>query len=189
MTSNPTRTLSSRLRVAGTKLRHLSVGGALVLAINAGRAQAQTTKTYTADNSFFANPETGNMYWFFSTGTSTFLPAVSSISNTLRTQRQQNGVSTVCLTYYLGDYKYEAVPQSVLDRIDADMATLRGLGLKAIPYFHYAYEYDYENPQNWRESEKDATKDIIVQHCAQLKPIWTRNADVLALVAWGIIGP
>ena len=148
-----------------------------------------TTIIYGADDSFFANPETGAFYEFLNTGTNVFLPPVADIRSTLKKEQQTKGVSMVFLTYYLGDYKYQDLPQSILARIDADLATLRELGLKADPHFHYAYDYDYEKPQDWREPERDAAKDVIVRHAAQLKPVLAKNADVIALISWGMIGP
>ena len=154
-------------------------------------AQAQNISaiTYSEDNSLFANPETGGLYNFYSTGAQSFLQPVSFITSQLREARDKQGCSTVFLTYYLGDWKYQAIPQWALDRIAEDLATLRSVGLKAIPHFHYAYEYQYNNPQVWEETELDAPKDLIVQHCQQLEPIWRENVDVLAVVDYGMIGP
>ncbi len=154
-------------------------------------AQAQNSNaiTYSEDNSLFANPETGGLYNFYSTGAQVFLDPVSYITYQLTEARDKQGCSTVFLTYYLGEWKYQAIPQWALDQIADDLATLRSLGLKAIPHFHYAYEYEYNNPQVWEETELDAPKDVIIQHCQQLEPIWRDNVDVLAVVDYGMIGP
>lgn len=163
------------------------------LLLNIGFSQTKTV-SYTADQGLFANPETGPVYSNSHTGTQSFMPPLSNSNSVLTNYRANYGFSTVFYSYYIGEYKRTVLPQSVLDRIDADMATARQLGYKVMPHFHYAFAYTYAAekfvpPYIWKENEIDAKRDIIIRHIAQLKPILAKNADVIALMAWGLIGP
>lgn len=90
--------------------------------------------------------------------------------------------STLVYSYvHLDAYRTKAIPQSFLDEITKNMENLRKAGLKIVLRFAYN-EGPYPNP------EPDASKDQILAHLDQLKPILEANVDVIAVLQAGFIG-
>ncbi len=148
------------------------------------------TITYSADHGIIANPERG--YWAFNSNNfgSQGLPSpLSDMTAFLSGLRTSRGVTTVVCTYGLSQWKTTAqLPQHVIDLIDADFATARANGYKLIPRFNYCLSsFDvlgvFPPPPGW-----DATPAIMVGHLAQLKPIFVKNVDVMALGGLGMYG-
>jgi hypothetical protein len=88
------------------------------------------------------------------------------------------GWSVYMIRYHLAEFRNKPLSQQFLDRIESDCRTIRSKGFKMIPRF--AYNYPKGGP--------DAPVDIVLQHIGQLKPWYTRNADIFAFVDLGLIG-
>lgn len=78
----------------------------------------------------------------------------------------------------LDPYRYDALPQTLLDQLQAGFAAVREAGIKVILRFLYNHD----------ERGADAPKERILQHIAQLTPILQANADVIAVMDAGFIG-
>ena len=86
--------------------------------------------------------------------------------------------SLVQIVYYLKDRRNQALTTADLAKIDNDLATVRKVGMKAILRFAYTSSKD----------EPDAPMVTIKQHLDQLKPLLTKDKDVIACVQAGFIG-
>jgi hypothetical protein len=132
------------------------------------------TVTYVSDNTNFANPERG---WYKytkanSVGTYSFLSQSS-----LTTMRTSENISLILRIYDLGAFKTTPISQTFLDNIQTDFNTLRASGVKCILRFRYS-----------ETDNIDATKDVLINHINQLKPITLANQDVIHVVEAGFIG-
>jgi hypothetical protein len=78
----------------------------------------------------------------------------------------------------LDNYRSSALPQSFLDTLNARFAAGRAAGVKFI--VGAAYNYD--------SSGADAPINLVLQHIAQLKPVFAQNADVIPYMQAGFIG-
>lgn len=132
------------------------------------------TITYQPTNEIFANPERGfYKYSLIELGSGRGALSQSQISGYRNT-----GISLVMRYFYLKDFKDKALSAEVLNEIDTDFETARRAGIKLIPRFSYSQS----------QNEPDAPLAIILQHLDQLKPVLTKNADVIATVQAGLIG-
>jgi hypothetical protein len=139
------------------------------------RAQTFELKTYSGDNSNFANPERG-FYRHTETpsGTYSFLNSTS-----LKTYRDQ-GISLILRLFYLNDFASSSIPQHYLSSMQQDFNAARAGGVKMIVRF--AYTKKSSAPYG------DATPEWVLKHIEQLKPVLQANADVIAVVQAGFIG-
>jgi Domain of unknown function (DUF4832)/Domain of unknown function (DUF4874) len=142
--------------------------------------------TYAASNENFPNPERGLSVMMGHTGVSSLVPPFSWYAEYFRQRREQFGSSTLGIAYYLGPWKYGALPASFLQRMQQDFAAARRAGYKVYPHFHYAYSFTW--PRSGAEGEKDASADTIVNHLRQLKPVLAGNADILLFLWPGMVG-
>jgi hypothetical protein len=132
------------------------------------------TVTYVSDNTNFANPERG---WYKytkanSVGTYSFLSQSS-----LTTMRTSENITLILRIYDLGAFKTTPISQTFLSNIQTDFNTLRASGVKCILRFRYS-----------ETDNVDATKDVLINHINQLKPITLANQDVIHVVEAGFIG-
>ncbi|KAA6339475.1 hypothetical protein EZS27_012579, partial [termite gut metagenome] len=97
--------------------------------------------------------------------------------STLKGYRTHN-ITLIYRIYYLKSFRDKVLSQEALDQIDTDMITLRKSGLKCVLRFAYSSQ----------ESEPDAPLSIVLQHLDQLKPVFEKNADVIAVLQAGFIG-
>ncbi len=89
---------------------------------------------------------------------------------------------TLTRTYVrLDAYREQDLSQSLLDDLDKSLAGVRAAGIKVILRFSYNFG-PYPN------SEPDASKPQMIRHIEQLKPMLTKNADVIAWMEAGFIG-
>lgn len=157
--------------------------------------ESEATITYVESADDFPNPERG-FYRYTETRTSNF--TVLS-ANTLAGYRQLNSIqnanyrvySTLVFRYYvLDDVKTAAIPPSILANIDADMAAARTAGVKLIPRFVYSISAQAGDcPEGFIcPPYGDTSKEHILQHIADLKPVLQVNADVIACVQLGFVG-
>ncbi len=129
---------------------------------------------YSPDQTVFPNPERGfYKYTECQTGTGTGLLNV----NTLRSYRD-NSITLIYRIYYLKNFRDKPISQSVLDDMDSDFQVMRNAGIKCILRFAYSQQ----------ENEDDAPLSTITMHLDQLKPLFERNADVIAVLQAGFIG-
>jgi hypothetical protein len=141
---------------------------------------------YQTDMDEFVNPERG-FYRPFGTRASSFKPLDAVTLLKLREPNPAAGGFLVGSTltyrsYRLDIFKERALSEEILANIQSDMDIIREVGNKAILRFSYTNNC-CDPPFN------DAPKAIILQHLQQLKPIFTKNEDVIAVVQMGFIGP
>lgn len=91
---------------------------------------------------------------------------------------QNQGVSLVWVKFRADDYREKDFDQTFLSRVENTFNTVRANGLKAIPRVLY----------NHCEKCEDAKLPQVLRHIAQLKPIYYKHADVIAVLDPGFIG-
>ena len=141
---------------------------------------------YQTDMEEFINPERG-FYRPFGTKASSFRPLDAGRLLQLRQPSPaaggfEVGSSLTYRSYMLDLFKDKALSEEMLANIQSDMDVIREVGNKII--LRFSYSNSCCDPPF-----KDAPKAIILQHLNQLKPVITRNKDVIAVVQMGLIGP
>jgi hypothetical protein len=137
--------------------------------------QNTTVVNYTPNSATISNPERG-FYRHTETNTTTYTPLVES---ELVSYRTKNNNTLLLRIFYLEKFLNSPIDKNYLNAIITDLTTIRNAGLKCIVRFAYS-----KNPNG----VSDATKVQMLQHIAQLKPIFEANADVITLVQAGFIG-
>lgn len=90
-----------------------------------------------------------------------------------------NGWTLTSSTIRLDDYRDRDLPESLLNDLRAGLQSLRGSrGVKAILRFSYNKCFDCP----------DASKETILRHISQLKPVFQEYYDVIAFLQAGFIG-
>lgn len=125
--------------------------------------------TYQPAEGLVLNPERGFFTPYVVPGPAGFSP-VRLTGNTL-----------VHWNIRLDEWREEDLPQEVLEGLGQNFADLREAGLKVI--LRVAYN---EGP--YPDSKPDASREQILRHIAQLKPLFNANGDVIAWVEAGFIG-
>ena len=153
------------------------------------------TITYKESNEDFPNPERG-FYHYSEVRSSAFkmldlaqLKAHRSLQAIESANYQV--VSTLVFRYYiLDDAKDKPLPKSFLDNLDREFELVRQSGVKLIPRFVYTTRSTAGAcPEGFIcPPYGDAPKNIVLGHIAQLKPLLTSNADVIACIQSGFIG-
>lgn len=129
---------------------------------------------YTPTDDKFPNPERG----FYKYTRIDLTTGSGALSNTQLLGYRQNNITLVNRMFYLKKFKNSPLTQEALDEVEKDFETARNGGVKVIVRFAYSEQ----------ENEPDAPLDIVLQHLDQLKPVFERNADVIATVQAGFIG-
>jgi hypothetical protein len=88
-----------------------------------------------------------------------------------------SGASLAYTRVQLNDCRTSPIPQALLANISLGFAKLRAAGLKAVVRFQYD-----------EAGGRDATKDQILAHIEQLKPILRQNSHLIATLQAGFIG-
>lgn len=148
---------------------------------------AQTTNvSYTPHSLMIPNPERG-FYHFTHTGTGSNYEYLDQAAlAALRSGYTSSGanytapVTLIYRTFYLKSFVNGPISGSFLSDMQTDFDIARNAGVKIIARF--TYTEDFTAPYN------DATKAIILGHLAQLAPVLSANADVIATVQTGLIG-
>ena len=140
---------------------------------------------YQTDMEEFINPERG-FYRPFHARASSFEPLDAQKLLKLREPSPAAGGFEVGSTLTFRSYRLDlfgdkALTEEILADIQTDMDIIRKVGNKTILRFSYSNSC-CDPPFN------DAPKAIILQHLHQLKPIFTNNEDVIAVVQMGFIG-
>lgn len=161
----------------------------------ANSLSSSETVSYIESDEDFPNPERG-FYRASSTRTSSFESLKRSDLSVYRTsQTAPKGnyqvSSSLLFRYYAFDnFTTKPISEEILQKIDQDMEEVRQAGLKLIPRFVYTTRaVKGDCPEGFIcPPYGDASKAIILQHIAQLKPLLHKNADVIACVQMGFIG-
>jgi hypothetical protein len=132
------------------------------------------TVEYKADNSIFPNPERG---LYTHRGYESNSSPIST--NELKRLRQDN-ITLVFMSYHLKDFLTKPISAQMLKLIDDNFDALRANGLKAVLRFAYSKSSD--------ALVYDADQPILLSHIAQLKPLFEKNTDVIAVMEAGFIG-
>ncbi|MEO5892605.1 MAG: DUF4832 domain-containing protein [Ferruginibacter sp.] len=151
--------------------------------------------TYTESEEDFANPERG-FYRYTETKASSYtaLSPTQLLQWRGLTQADRGNYqvySTLVFRYFVMDiFKSGVLSASFLQAVKNDFDIARSAGVKLIPRFVYTTTV---TAGNCAESficppYGDAPKAIVLQHLAQLKPVLTVSADVIAVVQLGLIG-
>jgi len=89
-------------------------------------------------------------------------------------------MSVVRKDYYIGEFKTSPIRDSYLDTVRNDFAAVRAAGLKILVRFMYAWVAELD--------PRDASKNQILAHLDQLKPLFVENSDVLLALEAGFVG-
>lgn len=139
-----------------------------------------STKYYIADDETnFANPERG----FYTASEQSITKSTTQSNLTDGAFVANSGRSLVYRQYVFTGFREEALSQTVLDIVDADMATYRRNGFKCVLRFSYTV-----SEEQVEGKYQDGSPEIWAQHLEQLKPIMEKNADVIATVQAGMLG-
>lgn len=163
-----------------------------------GKLSAQeVTITYKESSEDFPNPERG-FYIPKDAHASKFVSLDSIDMKNYRTTSQAHGsasykvFSTLFYRGYILDlFRDKPLSPSFLHDLDTDFTAARAAGVKLIIRFAYTNKSHSGNcPDEYKICPLygDAPKEIVLQHIAQLKPLFTKNADVLAVLQEGFIG-
>lgn len=127
------------------------------------------------EDSIFCNPERGFHRYFdmHSPNPTQLLPVrVNGIYN--------EGFTLILTNYFLEEYMDGPIADSYLDVVRHNLQAIREGGCKNVIRFAYT------NSENVTPHE--ASKEIILQHIAQIKPILQEYADVIFVMEAGFIG-
>ncbi len=127
--------------------------------------------SYVSSDAIFPNPERG------------FYGGSNLLTDRWRRSdfgdHMDNGWTLTNSTILLDRYRNSDLPESLLNNLRAGLESLRGSqGVKAILRFSY----------NKGFNEPDASKEIILRHISQLKPVFQEYYDVIAFLQAGFIG-
>ena len=132
------------------------------------------TITYEVDKSIFPNPERG--LYTHKGYESDAKPITASDLKKLR----EDNITLVFMSYHLNDFINKPISNQVLKLIQDNFDALRANGLKTVLRFAYS--------KSSSASVYDADQAIALNHIAQLKPLFEKNMDVIAVMEAGFIG-
>jgi hypothetical protein len=154
-----------------------------------------TTVTYVESNEDFPNPERG-FYRYSETRASSYSALSESTLKNYRTPKTPSGgaysiYSTLVFRYFVLDsFKDTPLSTTFLNNVKADFTIARNAGVKLVVRFTYTVTATASTCSEGFICPPygDAPKNIVLGHIAQLGPILTENADVIACVQMGFIG-
>lgn len=132
--------------------------------------------SFAASTDDIPNPERGFYRWTWA--------GLDTVTSADMKDAYTNGYRLVYSLLRLDSYRSSALPDSLLSKLDASFANARANGVKLIVRAAYNYPEDETSYLN----AQDATLAQVLAHIAQLAPVFTRNADVIAFVQAGFIG-
>ena len=160
-------------------------------------AAQNVTLTYKESNEDILNPERG-FYIPFGTKASEFKLLDPQKLLELRTAPQQPAktkyavsVSLIYRAYELDLFKDKPLSDSFLRNLQKDFDAVRDAGLKMILRFAYVnttHGGDCNDEYKICPPYGDAPRQIVLMHIKQLKPLFRKNADVIAVLQQGFIG-
>jgi hypothetical protein len=136
-----------------------------------------TTINYAGSSAAIANPERG-FYKHTETHSTGYYPLNQSALIGYRTNQN---ITLILRVFYLENFISSPISSSYLTNMQQDFAKLRAAGLKCVIRFAYSDDNDNGLPQ-------DASKDQVLAHIEQLKPILRANSDVIAVAQAGFVG-
>jgi Domain of unknown function (DUF4832)/Domain of unknown function (DUF4874) len=144
-----------------------------VVALFASTGSAQETeavpmtgRAFTTSEADLPNPERGFYKW------------IDIVNGRDFRYLRDQGVMLGFCSLSLAPWRNSELPQDYLDRLNAGFDGVRRSGIKTIVRFKYA---------DW-QGDEDASKERILGHIAQLKPVLQANGDVIAILQAGFIG-
>jgi hypothetical protein len=140
-------------------------------------ASASITTYYEVSDENFVNPERG-FYRSFDPVGNDGKDKVYPLKLVDLQKIKQDRISLIRRIYLLSEFRDQPISESYLNMISDDFKLSRQAGIKMIIRFSY----------NWLENNADASKNIILSHIEQLKPILQENYDVVAYMEAGFIG-
>lgn len=132
------------------------------------------TVQYKTDDSIFPNPERG---LYTHRGYESSSKPITA--NELKRLRKDN-ITLIFTSYLLKDFITKPISDNVLKLIQDNFDALRANGMKAVLRFAYSKSSD--------ASVYDADQHIALTHISQLKPLFEKNKDVIAVTEAGFIG-
>lgn len=131
---------------------------------------------FATTDSDFPNPERG-----FYHASATGLEALDAAE---MTQAYADGYRLIYVRINLDDYLDADLPPAFLQRLEAGFAVARSSGVKLI----VRATYNYPQGETEYHDAKDAPLARVKSQLAQLRPLFYRNADVIAFMQAGFIG-
>lgn len=138
-----------------------------------GSQASEIVVQYQPSNAKLTNPERG--FYAQITARSEKRP----LSKQRIAELREQGITLILRMYYLKMFRDKPLSTLQLNLIKQDFATLRAAGSKCIVRFAYSS----------RINEPDAPLNVVMQHIDQLEPLLRDNADVIAVLHTGFIGP
>lgn len=151
---------------------NLSLALLMTMAIAGSCTAAPVSTNYQKSDENFPNPERG----FYISNLadhekySLELPALQDA--------RSKGMTLMRRIYHIYNFKNSDFNQSFLDFMQNDFVTARKAGVKLVLLFAY----------NFDSSGSDTGRDRVLSHIEQLKPILSKNKDVIAFMEAGFIG-
>lgn len=166
---------------------------AIILVVFRVSAQHKTIN-YVEDKTDFPNPERGFYLasnaapGFLQKGDLLKLRSISSIKSKNATYATY--ITLIYKGYLLTDFIDKPISDKFLALIQQDFNVVRDAGLKVVLRFSYT---DKSHKGDCPDGAicppyGDASKEIVLQHIRQLKPLLQKNGDVIAVVQQGFIG-
>lgn len=170
----------------------------ILLLAAALQLNAQTARiTYKETDAVFANPERG-FYIPLGTTASNFHLLDEAKLKAYRGQPQKlHGasytihVSLIYRAYELDIFKDKPLSDEFLLNLQKDFDAVRNAGLKMVLRFAYTnatHDGDCKDEYKICPPYGDAPRDVVFNHVKQLKPLFQKNADVIAVLQEGFIG-
>ena len=157
----------------------------------------KATVYYKESSEDFANPERG-FYLPSGTKASNFVLLDARQLKDYRNKPQQPpgasyqiNMSLLYRAYELDTFKFRPLSQEFLNNLQQDFDAVRSAGLKLILRFAYTnttHGGDCKDEYKICPPYGDAPRYIVLKHVEQLKPLFQKNADVIAVLQQGFIG-
>lgn len=132
-----------------------------------------------------ANPERGfflTVYGHYSAN-----PGWENVNlQELRAARDKQ-ITLIRLNYVLSEFRQTKLAESFLQKFETQMNTLREAGVKGVLIFSYNFGERFNSTGQWYQ-DQDASLTQIQQHLDQLRPLFQKHKDVIALVHAGFTG-
>jgi hypothetical protein len=162
------------LKTISIPLALLSFIGAFAVACRAAELNSPVTQTYETSYENFPNPERG----FYIPTAPNALNKLAPLTLTELQQVRANKMSLMRRYYLLDQFRNSPISQSYIDSMRNDFKLARQAGVKLILRFSY----------NYVGGGPDASRNQILAHLDQLRPVLVENYDVIAYLHAGFIG-
>jgi hypothetical protein len=159
------------------------------------RAQTKVI-SYEESNEDIVNPERG-FYVPSQTKASNFKPLDEAILRSYRTEEQKIGRASYAIktaliyrAYELDTFKEGPLSEEFLQKLQEDFDIVRRAGVKMILRFAYTNRSHKGDCPDGAICPPygDASRLVVLNHIAQLKPLLQKNGDVIAVLQEGFIG-